>query len=94
MKRCQFTDSEGNKVRDSNLSKTFNVDICKESLEKHFAINAEREEYNKAVENEISVENNTGGKKSVLSDLNKKKQEVAKTPRKKKVNNKSQKISL
>lgn len=93
-KNITFTDSEGNKVRDSNLSKTFNADICKESLEKHFAINAEREEYYKAVENEISVENNTGGKKSVLADLNKKKQEVAKTPRKKKVSNKSQKISL
>lgn len=36
-KNITFTDAEGHKVRDSNLSKTFNLNLSKEALEQHFA---------------------------------------------------------
>lgn len=85
-KNITFIDEAGNKVRDTNLTKTFNMDISKEALEKQFAINTEREDYYKVVADEIAVEGTgSGGRKSVLADLNKKKQEVAKAPRKKTV---------
>lgn len=35
-KNIVFTDSEGHRVRDSNLSKTFNVDVSKEGLTREF----------------------------------------------------------
>lgn len=35
-KNIVFTDSEGHKVRDSNLSKTFNIDVSKEGLIREF----------------------------------------------------------
>ena len=38
-KHITFQNVSGNKVRDSNLSKTFNVDVSKESLEKDFLRN-------------------------------------------------------
>lgn len=83
-KNITFIDADGNKVRDANLSKTFNVDVSKESLEKQFSINAEREGYYKAVETEIEVPSRGEGKrKSVLAELKAKKDEVAKQPRKK-----------
>lgn len=83
-KNITFIDADGNKVRDANLSKTFNVDVSKESLEKQFSINAEREKYYKDVADEIEVEPaGSGKKKSVLADLKVKKEEVAKKPRKK-----------
>ena len=73
-------------MRDSNLSKTFNVDVSKEALEKQFGINAEREKYYKDVATEIEVEpTGTGKKKSVLADLKAKKEDVAKQPRKKRI---------
>jgi len=44
------------------------------------------QDYYKVVADEIAVEGTgSGGRKSVLADLNKKKQEVAKAPRKKTV---------
>lgn len=73
-KNITFIDAEGNKVRDANLSKTFNVDVSKESLEKQFSINAEREGYYKSVEIEIEVPSGGEGKrKSVLAELKAKK---------------------
>lgn len=83
-KNITFIDADGNKVRDSNLSKTFNVDVSKEAFEKQFGINAEREGYYKAVETEIEVPSGGEGKrKSVLAELKAKKAEIAKQPRKK-----------
>ena len=83
-KNITFIDADGNKVRDANLSKTFNVDISKEALEKQFSINAEREGYYKSVETEIEVPSGGEGKrKSVLADRKAKKAEEAKQPRKK-----------
>ena len=80
---------KGEKVRDSNLSKTFHADISKESLEKQFVINAEREKYYDEVAAEIEPDNHSGGgKKSVLADLKKKKEEVKKQPVNKKHRNK------
>lgn len=35
-KNIVFTDSEGHKVRDSNLNKTFNIDVSKEGLTREF----------------------------------------------------------
>ena len=35
-KNIVFTDSEGHRVRDSNLSKTFNIDVSKEGLTREF----------------------------------------------------------
>lgn len=84
-KNITFIDADGNKVRDTNLSKTFNVDISKGALEKQFLINAEREGYYKAVADEIEVQSTDSSKKSVLADLKKKKEEAAKQPRKPKV---------
>lgn len=85
-KNITFIDAEGNKVSDANLSKTFNVDVSKESLEKQFSINAEREGYYKSVEIEIEVPSGGEGKrKSVLAELKAKKAEAAKQPRKKNV---------
>ena len=80
-KNITFTNEKGEKVRDSNLSKTFHEDISKESLEKQFAINAEREKYYDEVAAEIESDNHSGGgRKSVLADLKKKKEEVKKPP--------------
>ncbi|MCR4814456.1 MAG: relaxase/mobilization nuclease domain-containing protein [Lachnospiraceae bacterium] len=39
-KHITFQNENGDKVRDSNLSKTFNVDVSKESLEKDFLQNS------------------------------------------------------
>ena len=39
-KHITFQNENGDKVRDSNLSKTFNVDVSKESLEKDFLHNS------------------------------------------------------
>lgn len=36
-KNITFTDSEGHRVRDSNLSKTFHINVSKEALEHEFA---------------------------------------------------------
>lgn len=78
-KNITFIDEAGNKVRDTNLTKSFNMDISKEALGKQFAINAEREDYYKAVADEIAVEGTGSGiRKSVLADLNEKKREVEK----------------
>ena len=41
-KNIVFTNSEGKKVRDTNLSKTFNLDISKEALQYEFARNSGR----------------------------------------------------
>ena len=54
-KNLTFTDAEGNKVRDTNLSKTFQTNICKEMLEKQFSINAVREKYYEEVSKEIDT---------------------------------------
>lgn len=85
-KNITFIDADDNKVRDANLSKTFNADVSKEALEKQFGINAEREEYYKDVASEIEVDSTgLGKKKSVLADLKVKKEEVAKKSRKKRI---------
>lgn len=57
-KNLTFENSKGEKVRDSNLSKTFNTDISKESLEAKFNENSnakELENYYTKVEEEISM---------------------------------------
>jgi hypothetical protein len=41
-KNIVFTNADGKKVRDSNLSKTFNITINKESLQYEFARNSGR----------------------------------------------------
>ena len=41
-KNITFTNSEGKRVRDSNLSKTFNIKISKEDLQYEFARNGGR----------------------------------------------------
>ena len=41
-KHITFQNQDGKKVRDSNLSKTFHLDICKEGLENEFNGNYER----------------------------------------------------
>ena len=50
-KNITFTDCEGHRVRDSNLKKTFNLNISKEELEHEFAKNIGKQTYNpKAIE--------------------------------------------
>ena len=41
-KNIVFSDEEGHKVRDSNLSKTFNIDVSKEGLIREFTRNTDR----------------------------------------------------
>ena len=45
-KNITFTDCEGHRVRDSNLKKTFNLNISKEELEHEFANNIGKQTYN------------------------------------------------
>lgn len=56
-KHIVFQDSNGNKVRDSNLSKTFSLDISKEALSNEFDRNSTLSKYNAEINSaEISLD--------------------------------------
>lgn len=48
-KNIVFSDEEGHKVRDSNLSKTFNIDVSKEGLIREFTRNTDRPHSNSRI---------------------------------------------
>lgn len=54
-KYITFIDKEGKRVRDSNLAKTFHMDVSKEALERQFTCNQEAEEHEPERTERISV---------------------------------------
>lgn len=84
MPTCDVEEIENTVIDCDRLIESEDLYLFKESLEKQFSINAEREGYYKAVETEIEVPSSGEGKrKSVLAELKAKKAEAAKQPRKK-----------
>lgn len=82
-KNITFIDESGQKVRDSNLSKTFNVNISKTSLENAFMRNndiakeSEVDQYCTAVAEQIAPNKKDNGKKKTsIKDKLKEKQKI------------------
>lgn len=69
-KNITFVNPAGDRVRDTNLSKTFQANISKEMLEKQFAINTEREDYYDKVNEAIDTpKTDSNAKPSLLKKL-------------------------
>ena len=55
-----FTDSDGHRVRDANLSKTFNIDISKEALIHEFARRNARQTSNQRIAERSGIPEEAG----------------------------------
>lgn len=94
-KNITFVNPAGDRVRDTNLSKTFQANICKEMLEKQFVINTEREDYYDKVNEAIDTpKTDSNVKPSLLKKLAKYKANDSEQPVNQKKRNRQNEMEL